>query len=341
MPGSFSGDKKVSARLGNMMNSDTADSRVPSRVVAAMIRFWLMDDLPAPLNVDWSGRMAWARKTFNGLRDSAKLHIERTFDVGDSESTRHAATAADMALSFAVLQELAVYVGMKLDDPLMKKLRVLSADGATETYSEPLFDLTAQPITKQRRSKPGAALMDALARLMASGAAHVENPVLPGQPPIIVADGDEGGTRAGYVNRQLGWRLHTDGNSEVGTWQPRGVSIGYCGYSNKGEEMVLFNTQTAFQTAKRHYSNLIPPGQTGSASWNSVYSEGYASTAVGSKRQDSQTRTLTLSHKADADRGGLRRLTGIIVPLEAITDPDFDPRTKRAEQLEPDSGQSD
>lgn len=214
---------------------------------------------------------------------------------------------ASLSLSLRVLYELAIWCGIPVEDPILDHF------GAGEgTYTDELHELAASSIIKSRKSTPGRSLVEALSRLLASGRAHLCNPTTPGAPPFVARTGDNGGAEVAALNQRLGWSY----DPSRSTWVPGGNNIGYFGTNAAGEQVALFDTVNAFSESKRQYPNLIPHGQTGTVSWESVWSEGLTPTAA-SRRKESVASRMSLGEDSGEETESVR-LSGVPVLVEHL-----------------------
>ena len=310
----FHPDSAVKDRMLEFTREGTA-----ARLTAAMIRFWTIDN-PA-LGDTWPEKIKTLHAEVASLKRTAAAVMGEKYKIDVGEATRHADQSADLAITFVVMSWLARMVGIPDDDPVMDKLAMLP-----DSYAYDLFDLAAGTVRQQRQTTPGRSLIHGIADLMSAGRAYVENPTLPGAPPVSVGPDDVGGVLAAQRNRALGWTydpLRT-------TWVPRGISIGYFGVSSSGAEIVLFDPENAFREAQRNYPGLIPYGQTKTASWESVWAERLTSDSY-KKRDRSTTTAVRLGKTGQEGFSKLLRISGVPVRLQAVLNPDYDPLDDHSE----------
>ncbi len=304
----ISKDPEVAERMEHLAGVDGA----PARLVAAMIRYWTLPD--ERVGNTWSEKMKTLRYQIQDVKRTATRVLSTKYGIDPGEATRHAEQAADLAISYTVLYLLAGWVGIPEDDPLMSKLSTLEG-----SYPLDLFELAAGTVKSQRQSTPGRALVQAVALLMTSNRGYLDNPSMSGVQPVTNLPDDENGIRAARMNRALGWTY----DPLRATWTPKGVPLGYFGFTG-GEFLCLFDPTNTFRAAQQAYPHLIPPGQTQKASWTSVWTEELTSSRF-KKRPDSVTTAVRLSDRPDKAASSQQRVSGVPVLWDAINDRNFDP----------------
>lgn len=233
----------------------------PARLTAHMVRYWLN----ATSSDSWASRVSQLRETYEGeVLEACFEHLQERHNIARGEATRHGKMASDLALSFLVLGELALWAGIPLDDPIVKKCSF--GEG---TWVEDVFELAAQGITRQRDAAPGATLVECVAGVLRLGKGHLLNPADPGQPPFQ-------GDNAAMMNRFVGWAPDPSGQ---GT-RPMGDMLGYVMTDAvTNEQFAIFTPDEAFSAAQRQYPNKILYGQNAKVAWDSVWAEGLTFTA--------------------------------------------------------------
>ncbi len=147
---------------------------------------------------------------------------------------------------------------------------------------------------------PARNALRAIASLLGSGKAHLENPTTPGAPPMV---DDEDKIAAG-------WQMGGDG------WRPRGSGIGKLGTTAQGELVAILDGTSAFTAAQREYPTLIPHGSSADAAWTGLLSEGgFAPTGV---KVEKSTRVYVGDPGATTKTR--RSLKGVVVRWEPMQD---------------------
>lgn len=287
---------------------DAIAEGIPSRLNAAMVRLWMQDD--AGMGTTWGERQRHLNAMFAAERDVALEELSAGYGIEHGEAARHAAQIASLGLSLQVLYDLALWAGLDASDPALQRF-----GSGKDSYMNALYEMAAASIKKARQGSPGRALTEAIARLLASGKAHLRNPTTAGAPPFVNRESDDtGATRLGGMNEALGWEFSRD------TWTPKGTPIGYYGVNAEGEQVCLIDTQTGFQEAKRSFPALIPHGQTAPSSWDSVWQEGLAIPAA-KPRPGSAAARVSISEGPEASS---ERLSGVPLKLSSLLDASID-----------------
>lgn len=285
------GNQKALDRLTEMNAKDGA----PARLTAHMIRYWLN----ATSNDSWVERVTELRSMYDTeVLEACYEYLHEKHNISRGEAARHAKMASDLALSFLVLGELALWAGFPLDHKVVKK-----AGYGPGTWVEDVFELAAQGITRQRDSSPGATLVECIAGVLRMGKGHLMNPMDPSQPPFT-------GENAQMMNRWAGW---TPDPSGVGT-RPMGDMLGYVMTDAvTNEQFAVFTPDEAFSTAQRHYPHKILYGQNAKVAWDSVWAEQLTTTAR--SRKDGRNPQFRIGTK-NSMRGVPVRLDALVKTAE-------------------------
>lgn len=310
-PANAFGSEEQIEHLRELCDTDGA----PARLVAAVARHFTFEH--NRFGDTWAETVACLRNELDSLVRVIEFELKSRWNMGAGPAARHARIAAEIAISFQALAALAEWAGIDEGDPILARL----APSGPDSYTHELTGMAARLIQRQRETTPGRSLVQALSKLMLAGRAHVENPNSPGTPPAEVnaLDGENAGARAALINRRLGWVADSNG-----VWSPKGVSIGYYGYSRRlSNPIVLFDVRNAFGEARNAYPELVLPGQNATVGWASVWNEGLC--AGISKRRDSNTVAQRLAPDASEDRAmsDFPQVFGVPVDYRFVEDPAY------------------
>lgn len=203
----------------------------------------------------WPDALAWWRERMVEGKTVAADAIGRD----DPNATRHAQTAASLALGLQVLAEVALDLDMH---------DVLDTIG---DLFDDLHSMVRDCFTEQKNATPGARVIEAVRSVLAGGRGHLVAPGV-GGPPMPGNDEMFGG-QATSVNAKLGWPALSDDND---TPRPNGVPIGSL-MCEDGQWFALLDYRMAFTVAQAAFPELIPHGQSATSTWNSAWGEGWAS----------------------------------------------------------------
>lgn len=282
-----------------------ATDGAPARLTAALIRFWLNDE-DNIYGTAWPERLRALKDSVRSLAAFGQTVLLEEHGMSAGEAARHAAIAADLAITFEVLRELALWAGFDPEDPLIDKL-----GRGPGSYMQELFAQAAKTIERQRESTPGAMLVQTLTKLMASGRAHIGNTHAVGQPPYPVNpdDGDDAAAIAASVNSALGWTKDSQD-----AWVPKGLKIGHFGMTASGRiAVVVFEHTTAFNEAQKFYPGRILHGANPTVAWSSVWSEGLCAEYARTEQISTVRVGLT-----NPNSGRAQYLRGVPVLLSAL-----------------------
>lgn len=299
--GSFNDDNpELELALKREVNS--VDGGAPARLTAAMIRFWQHGD--CPLGATWAERQARLREVVSDETTEAVKALEERYGIPVGESARFAAQVSSLGVSLQVLYMLALWAGISPTDPILAGF-----GNHAGSYMDDLYQVAARSIHQTRESSPGRALVRALSKTLAGGYGHIRNALTPGAPPIAPREGDPAGAGVGRMNEALGWFFDPAQN----TWKPKGVAIGYFGTTTQGDEVIVFDTAISFDQARKHFPSFIPHGQTSTASWEAVWTEGIGYSKV-TPRSNAVSARVTVGSKGEKST----RINGIPIPLNTI-----------------------
>ena len=263
------------------------------RLASAMIRLWQTNYIAAT----WAQQIIEVEHT----REYEKHEFEQgLIDAGNTASgavTRQAENAADLAVVGFALYFLILWASEGRDEK--EVLRELGLNGFYDGRSKPgsyqnlLFSRLGEQLAEQKTSTPGHAIVEATARVLSMGAAHLTNPVSPGLPPsadpaTLVA---------------LGWQLRgTD-------WVPQGSRIGFFGIHTPSRgaaraEAAIIDAQTAWAVVQRSLPGAILHGTKSAEAWRSAAQSGLLITP--STATAAVTKTRIRSAGKDADKQSQR-----------------------------------
>ncbi|MDQ0118459.1 hypothetical protein J2T22_001637 [Pseudarthrobacter defluvii] len=284
-------DRDKTDRIINMASREGTQARFTSHVIR-YIRH---------VAANYRGGWAGYRKHLDQVRSTVKFSITDVMrDLGASRGSleRVSTLASDLLLSFAVLQEMAIDLGMEEDF-----VNQFEVDGLCDSVIRLVTDAHAE----NQQSAPGASLIRALTSLLASGGAHVIAGDDPTRPPIV---GNQQGE--GLMNDRLGWK---PGGAD-GSLRPVGPTIGTV-VTAGGRRVILFDRNTAYSKAAAAYPTLIQHVNGAGAAWASVWDENYASTSV--KREKKKNGNFLNTVRPG---NGDNRVSGVPVDVETILNPD-------------------
>lgn len=291
------------------LRSFFTEGEAPPRLTAAMIRYWFHGE--GMSEMDWQSRVEVGESIRRGAQKIAEEYIHDVSKVKSHRAGRHAKLASELAMSFKVLEMLALWAGIEEQDPLIERLRLRGE----KSLVRPLLDMMAGSLRRQAKSTPGSSLVAAVNALLSSGNAHLANPDDAGAPPFAA---NQGG------NEALGWRFDSSRGAGEGAWVPCGTRIGYLTeLSAKDPTLVaLLMTEDAFGEAKRRYPNLLPHGAGLQAAWPDVWAQGYAAGRAPKSGFAVQVTARAPNSGADGVSKEHRRIRGVPVLLEALRDPE-------------------
>lgn len=291
-----------------------------ARLAAAMIRLWLNVDLsqtqlPMMHTIDldgldlnsWAGKHQLARRLIVGNQEDIKVLLEDLYKVDPSESTRRARVFSEMMFTLDVIRALGLWAGLSRKDPIMRRLAGDPAD--PETLMGSMLAYAAEDLKEFRAKSNSSNLVAALRNVLQAGHAHLVNPLDPGARPI-----PEEHYNSRALNNALGWTR----DPARDTWVPRGVPIGFAGAprgSAPDEWVALLNTTNAFDVARRHHPDLVPPGQKASASWTQVWTARGGSMIDPRYERPAGGRELTVKSRLGDGTGRLRGVPLVLAEL--------------------------
>ncbi|MCM3687830.1 DUF3854 domain-containing protein [Kocuria rosea] len=255
--GSLSADKTKTDALNKLHTNDGVQGRFTAHLIS-YIRH------AANVFGGWEPYLDSLTEHRTGLRNSiAQMMADRGFPL--SSVQRVAKLAADMSLTYLVLSQMATELGMDLD--FIHRFDV--EDGLIEL----LVDHMAAAHAESRTVTPGVSLLKAIRDLLRTQGAHVASAEDPGRPPLVnSSDHGKEGANVAIHNVDLGWRA-----KDKNEYEAPGPRIGVAKWDEaEGDWLIQFFHNPAFDEASKRYPRLIPPGQSASSSWTSVWDEGLA-----------------------------------------------------------------
>lgn len=276
--------------------NDLAKERgVPARFTAHLIRFIRRTAINAPGGwAAYFGRLEEIRMDVQ----SATEAIMKEMGTSSGSLERTASLAADVLLTFSVLEMFADELGMDDDFKVLFDLE--------EGMGKDIISLVSSAHADNMKSSPGTSLVRALSALLASGGAHVINVDDPSVPPVLGTE-DSGA----MANHRLGWSAGSDGSLKA-----NGPSIGTV-VTKDGEQIILFEVETAFAKAQAAFPNLIQHGQGTGSAWASIWDEKLNPDSV--KRQKKTNGTWMNTVRLTLGSGTNRlRPTGVPVLVSTI-----------------------
>ncbi|MEK6312195.1 MAG: hypothetical protein V4755_15985, partial [Curtobacterium sp.] len=223
-----------------------AQEPAASRLVAGMIRYWLMPTLPgAAFADDWAGRVEVAERMREVNLGFVKRFLNERYGISGGEIDRQAKKISDLTLALSVLRTILSQLGVPEDDPMMRNLGW--ADGA---FPHRLLRFAVDGARYARGTTPGRNIITAIASVLGAHRAHIANPVLPGNAPVL-ASAESGVTQehADFLNTALGWRKDPNG-----AWTPSGDRIGVLVNRADGSRLVVLDSRAAFHVAQRNHA---------------------------------------------------------------------------------------
>lgn len=285
-----------------------APEPAPSRLVAGMIRYWLLGDR------SWAERYAEARGLAErATREMSDWVAEKMPDSNAGENEREVQKMSDVLTGLLVIRSALEWLGVDESDPLMRKFSW--EDGG---YYAMLAGFALSGINNADANRPGAHLLEAIRDLLASKRAYISNAVVDGAPPVIASP--ESGVeaeRASFLNRALGWEFE---NGRGWTHRANATEIGSAATLSDGTQAVILEPRNAFREAKANSSDLITAGQTAATTWKDFYAEGL--THPGYQRPAGGGHP-----KPRVGAGGYVRIRGVVVPMYRIVGEDEDEQT--------------
>lgn len=250
--GSLHRDRRITDRVRQQAETRGATARL----TGAFIRWFAWK---AENSSDGDGQQGWpgvyeyAQSLMKVAHDDAASLIGGRSDSGTAE--RHARLAADLMGVILLLGEFAADVGAS--EETVNRLR------DTRDVAALIAEQVASAHDAQSETRPGHALIEAVAAVLRSGRGHIAS----ADAALSAPSSDP------LRNRMMGWVPGSDDND----LRPQGPCIGWVTVAKDREtEVVLLDPKVAFNEAQRHFPDLIPFGSKGATSWSSVWDEGIA-----------------------------------------------------------------
>ncbi|AUI52931.1 hypothetical protein [Arthrobacter crystallopoietes] len=242
----------------------------------------------------WPGLIKWLEDNRSMIKEATR-DIMKERGITSANLERSSILAADVSLTFAVLKDMALNLGLE------KKYLSLFMNG--EGLGAEIIARVSEAYVDNQTAAPGKALVQALSSVLGAGHAHVLSAEDPASPPLGEADG-----YSNSINFKLGWAVA----DEKGFLRPKGPTIGSV-VSYKGLRIILF-TKEAFKVAQLHSPELIPYGHTQQAAWPGVWEEGLTPPSL--PRPKSRGSFInTYAHGT-----GKGRPKGLPVPVDTVVD---------------------
>jgi hypothetical protein len=246
----------------------------------------------------WEGFMESIERDRRDQQDAAR-HIMRRHEASNNSLERATSLAADLLLTFSVLEDMANALEMDWD------FREQFQTGVG--LGQHLVELVHNAHAANQNGSPGRAVVRALSAVLASGRAHVVSAEDPARPPLEAT-----GEGESLMNHRLGW---VPGGS-AGEMRPAGDSIGLV-VTKDDRKIILFDVETAFSTAQHYYPQLIQHGQGSASAWASVWDEGLAPDNVARRETKLGTYANTTRIRiGDKTRGP--RVSGVPIDVDTI-----------------------
>ncbi|GKV72972.1 hypothetical protein [Pseudarthrobacter sp. NCCP-2145] len=284
--GKLHSDREKTDRIITMAHEDGTQARFTSHVLR-YIRHVAMN-----YRGGWAGYMTHLQQVRANMKHSVTA-VMRELGASTGSLERTSTLASDVLLTLAVLEEMAIDLGMEPE---------FIDQFAIGGLCDSVIRLVADAHAENQQSAPGASLIRALHSLLATGLAHVISGDDPTRPPIV---GNEEGE--GLMNDRLGWKT---GGSD-GTLRPVGPTIGTV-VTVKGQKVILFDPMSAFSKAQAAFPSLIQHGQGTGSGWASVWDEGLASQHI--RRRNEKGRLLNTGRYGR----GAARLSGVPVDVATV-----------------------
>lgn len=229
----------------------------------------------------------------------AQMMGERGFPLASVE--RVSGLTADMALTYLVLSQMATELGMDLD--FIQRFDV--EDGLIGL----LVGHMAAAHAQNRTVTPGVSVIKAIRDLLRSHGAHVASAEDPGRLPLVdSSDHGKDGANVSIHNVDLGWRA-----KDKNEYEASGPRIGVVKWDQEeGDWVIQFFHTSAFDEAAKRSPRLIPPGQSPTSSWTSVWDEGLAA-----PKKKRRVRGGNVEHTCRV-RMGDAQVTGVPVLLKTL-----------------------
>lgn len=257
--GKLNPDRRTTDRINEM----AAEEGIQARFTGHMIGFVQMQGATA--DGGWEGYRTALTGKYRSLQKEALEFMEK---LGSSPAAcqRASGLAADILLSVAVLQDMALALGME---------ESFVARFGAQGMRRSVFELVHSSHMDNQDAAPGRSLLRALSSLLASGQAHIISAIDPSKPPV-----QAGETHGPMANHQLGWSPR-GGRSQEENLSPGGLNIGTLVYkknpaTKEERPVVYFDRETAFKAAQDAYPNLVPYGQSAATGWAGIWDEGLA-----------------------------------------------------------------
>ncbi|MBD7982791.1 hypothetical protein [Oerskovia merdavium] len=240
----------LSLHRGALGPMDATDELVRLRDVdgapARVVGYVLQHLASQSAELGWDNVREYYEAQLNSHTETIKAELlSRGADQG--AASRHAALLADLSLGLSVMGDAASEAG------------VLGMKGVLEMLKSDMVDLMMEAHSDRAESSPGAAAIQAVSRLLASGRAHIAG-LDPMSPPLREEP-------YSATNRNLGWSMGGD------VLRPQGVCVGTLVRPRLGEEVVMLDPRTSFTEAARHYRDLLPSGTTSAGAWSAARDE--------------------------------------------------------------------
>lgn len=248
----------------------------------------------------------WERyqQRLNQSLDQTKASIglmmaDRGFPLASVD--RVAGLTADMALTYVVLSHMATELGMDLE--------FIQRFGLEDGLIEQLVNHTAAAHAQNRTITPGVSVLKAIRDLLRTQGAHVACAEDPGRLPLVdSSDNGADGANVAIHNVDLGWRA-----KDKNEYEAAGPRIGVVKWdADEGDWLIQFYHSSAFDEAAKRSPRLIPPGQSPTSSWTSVWEEGLAA-----PKKKRRVRNGNIEHTCRV-RMGDAQVTGVPVLLKTL-----------------------
>jgi hypothetical protein len=246
--GALHPDRGVTDDVVSLGESDGA----PSRLTQGLIRY--MQWRASKITGGWEALIKEVVDTMAGLENQAEAIMEN--DSGLSKK-RSANLFADYAITLHYLSLMAIELGWT------EEQAAIFMTGQDGDLGWDAMKIVRSQFHDNREQTPGKSTLRAIRALLNAGKGHILNGDDHAVPPV-----SESYDKMSLAT-QLGWSAEADGSMRA-----KGIMIGYLIHrKSDGAPVLLFDHDNAFIEAAKHYSNLIPAGQTVNSSWRSVQDE--------------------------------------------------------------------
>ena len=287
--GKLNPDYRSTERINEMAREDGTQAQF----TGYLIRF--VQHQGARADGGWEGYTSSLTRKLADLRSEAMTVMA---GLGSSQAAcqRASSLAADVLLTFVVLQEMATELGMG---------ELFIARFGAKSMRRSVIELVHSAHLDNQSAAPGHSIVRALSSLLNSNGANIVSASDPSAPPIGQDDPDHA-----TKNHKLGWS-----GSHKGL-VPNGLTIGTLVRktlkdTNEEKWVILFDLETAFKAAQEAYPKLIPYGQNAATAWAGVWDEGLAARVTRNKNKN----RFTNSHRM---RYGETNINGCPVDIDVL-----------------------